>query len=131
VYSLLLTFATRFQPEISSGSAPSAAPTSAAPTGGMEGALSNFGLIALMMVVFYFVAIRPQQKRQKEHDSLMKALKKGQRVRTNGGIRGEIVDFKSEMGDEVVLLIADKVKVNILRSQISGVVEPGEADKKS
>jgi preprotein translocase subunit YajC len=93
---------------------------------------SSIGMMVLMMVAFYLVLIRPQQKKQKEHDALLKALKKGQKVRTNGGVRGEIVEFKSELGEEVVLLIADKVKINILRSSIAGVVEPqAEADKKA
>ena len=71
----------------------------------MAGGLSQFGLLAVMMVVFYFLMIRPQQKKQKETDALHKSLKKGQKVRTTGGIRGEIVDFKEENGDEVVLMI--------------------------
>jgi preprotein translocase subunit YajC len=83
------------------------------------------------MVVFYLVLIRPQQKKQKELDRLLKALKKGQKVRTTGGIRGEIVDFKSEVGDEVVLLVADRVKINILRSHVAGILEAGEQEPKS
>ncbi|MFM2416358.1 MAG: hypothetical protein RL385_1081, partial [Pseudomonadota bacterium] len=84
-----------------------------------------------MMVVFYLVLIRPQQKKQKELDSVLKALKKGHKVRTTSGIRGEIVDFKSEAGDEVILLIADRVKVNILRSHIAGVVEQATSENKT
>jgi preprotein translocase subunit YajC len=132
VYSLLHILATWFQPEASSGSAPSGgAARSPASGGGLDGGLSQIGLMVLMMVVFYLVLIRPQQKKQKELDRVLKSLKKGQKVRTSGGIRGEIVDFKSEVGDEVVLLIADKVKINVLRSHVSGVVESGEAEKKS
>jgi preprotein translocase subunit YajC len=131
VYSLLITLATWFQPEASSGSAPT--PTSAPRSpagGGMD--LSSIGMMVLMMVVFYLVLIRPQQKKQKEHDALLKALKKGQKVRTSSGVRGEIVDFKSESGEEVVLLIADKVKINILRSSIAGVIDAqAEAEKKA
>jgi len=82
------------------------------------------GLMLVMLAVLYFVMIRPQQKRQKEHDALLASLKKGQKVRTSGGIRGEIVDFKD---DEVVLLIADRTKINVLRSHISGVIETKEA----
>jgi preprotein translocase subunit YajC len=131
VYSLLITLATWFQPEASSGSAPTptSAPKGLGGAGGMD--LSSIGMMVLMMVVFYLVLIRPQQKKQKEHDALLKALKKGQKVRTNGGVRGEIVDFKSEVGEEVVLQIADKVKINILRSSIAGVIDAqAEADKK-
>ena len=97
----------------------------------MSGGLSQLGLMALMMVVFYLVLIRPQQKKQKELDRLLKSLKKGQKVRTTGGIRGEIVEFKTESGDEVVLQIADRVKINILRSHVAGILEPSEPEQKS
>jgi len=98
----------------------------------MDSGLTTFGMTALMMVVFWLVLIRPQQKKQKELDALLKQLKKGQKVRTNSGIRGEIIDFKSEAGDEVVLMIADRVKINILRSHIAGVIgEQGEQEQKS
>jgi len=97
----------------------------------MDPGFTNIGLMVLMMVVFWLVLIRPQQKKQKELDALLKQLKKGQKVRTSGGIRGEIVDFKSEVGDEVVLLIADRVKINILRSHVAGLVEQGESEQKS
>jgi preprotein translocase subunit YajC len=133
VYSLLHILATWFQPEASSGSAPAAgAAKGPASGGGADGGLTQIGLMVLMMVVFYLVLIRPQQKKQKQLDTLLKSLKKGQKVRTSGGIRGQIIDFKSELGDEVVLEISDKVKVNVLRSHIAGVIEPAaEAEKKS
>lgn len=131
MHSLLYVLTTWFQPE-ASPSAPPSAPKGGSGGGVDGGGLSQIGLMVLMMVVFYLVLIRPQQKKQKELDKLLKGLKKGQRVRTSSGIRGEIVDFKTEAGDEVVLLIADKVKVNILRSSIAGVIEQqAEAEKKS
>lgn len=134
MYSLLFTLATWFQPEASGSSAPApSAPKSG--SGGMDGGagFSQLGLMVLMAVVFYLVLIRPQQKKQKELDNVLKALKKGQKVRTSSGIRGEIVDFKTEAGDEVVLLIAEKVKINVLRSSIATVLDaqPVEAEKKS
>ena len=134
MYSLLNNSAAWFQPEASSGSVPSTGTAKGPSTGGGldGGGLSSIGMMVLMMVAFYLVLIRPQQKKQKEHDSLLKALKKGQKVRTSGGVRGEILDFKSESGDEVVLLIAEKVKINILRSSIASVIEAqAEAEKKS
>lgn len=132
MYSLLHILATWFQPEASSGSVPAAGASRApASGGGMENGLSTIGMMALMMVFIYLMVIRPQQKKQKELDRTLKALKKGQKVRTSGGVRGEIVDFKSEAGDEVVLLIADKVKINVLRSHVAGVIDAGEAEKKS
>ena len=133
MYSLLHILATWFQPEASSsgGSATGAAKGAGGGDGANAG-LTQIGLMALMMVVFYLVLIRPQQKKQKQLDTLLKGLKKGQKVRTTGGIRGVIVDFKSEQGDEVVLEIADKVKVNVLRTHVAGMAEPAaEPEKKS
>jgi preprotein translocase subunit YajC len=72
--------------------------------------------IAVMFGIFYFLLIRPQQKRQRETDDMLKALRKGDKVRTSGGIRGEVVDLTDS---EVTLLIADKVKINVLRSHIA------------
>lgn len=92
-----------------------------APPGCAAGGM-NMGLIAVMMVVFYFLILRPQQKRQREHDAMLKALKKGAVVRTTGGIRGEVLDLTDA---EVTLLIADKTKINVLRSHIAGPVGAG------
>jgi preprotein translocase subunit YajC len=106
------------------GGAPS--PGGAAPGGapGCGGGFESMGLLVVMMVVFYFLLIRPQQKRQKEHDSMLKALKRGSVVRTSGGIRGEIVGLDDA---EVTLLIADKVKINVLRANIAGLVASPDA----
>lgn len=129
MYGLLLSFSTWFQPAPTTGNAPTGAPAGGG--GGVGPGMTQFGLMVLMMVVFYLVLIRPQQKKQKDLDRLLKSLKKGQKVRTSGGIRGEIVEFKTDVGDEVVLLIADRVKINILRSHVSGVIESGEQESKS
>lgn len=87
--------------------------------GGCTGgdAMSQLPFIILMFVVFYFVLIRPQQKRQKEQDAMLKALRKGQVVRTSGGIRGEIFALTDT---DVTLLVADKTKINVLRTHIGG-----------
>ncbi len=132
MFALLHSLSMWFQPEATPGNAPSAAPASEGGGGGGLGpGVSQLGLMVLMMVVFYLVLIRPQQKKQKDLDRLLKSLKKGQKVRTTGGIRGEIVEFKNEIGDEVVLLVADRVKLNILRSHVAGILEPGEQEQKS
>ncbi len=85
----------------------------------------NLGLLAIMFLVFYFLIIRPQQKRQRETEDMLKALRKGQVVRTTGGIRGEIVDLSDR---EITLRIADKTKINILRSHVAGP-EPSSDDE--
>lgn len=134
MFGLLYTLSTWLQPAVSSGSGTAApGPGSAGGGGpaGCQGGLSQLGLMAVMMVVFYLVLLRPQQKRQKETDALLKSLKKGQKVRTTSGVRGEIIDFKQDSGDEVVLLVSDRVKINILRSHIAGLVEAREEAQKS
>ncbi len=108
------------QPEATSGTsqpAPSAPGGGGSPpSSGMGGMEMQLLMLALMFGVFYFLLIRPQQKRQREVDNLLKSLKKGDVVRTSGGIRGEIVDLTDQ---EATLLIADKVKINILRSHVA------------
>jgi preprotein translocase subunit YajC len=98
----------------------------APPSGGMGGMEMQMVMLALMFGVFYFLLIRPQQKRQREVDTMLKALKKGDIVRTSGGIRGEITDLTD---NEVTLLIADKVKINLLRSHVAGKSEAAPKDK--
>jgi len=85
-------------------------------------------MLPVMFVVFYFMLIRPQQKRQKEVDAMLKSLCKGDDVRTSGGIRGRIVELTET---EVTLLIdkADKVKINVLRNHIvSKIARPSGED---
>src|SRR5690606_4293423 len=67
--------------------APAAAP------GGMESALPSIGMMVLIFVVFYFLLIRPQVKRQKEHKALVDSLNKGDEVLTAAGIVGKITDL--------------------------------------
>jgi preprotein translocase subunit YajC len=77
-------------------------------------------LLVLMFAVFYFLLIRPQQKRQKDTENMLKGLRRGDKVRTSGGIRGEIIEIRD---NDVDLLISDKVKINVLRSHVSGLDE--------
>lgn len=86
------------------------------PQGGLAGLLASpLPMVLAMVGIFYFLMLRPQQRRQRETDALLKALRKGDKVRTSGGIRGEILDLTES---EVTLLIADKVKINVLRSHV-------------
>ena len=92
--------------------------------GGGQGAagFSGFIPIILMFVIFYFLLIRPQQKRQKDHRSMVSNLKKGDRIVTSGGLYGRITGI-----DETALTveIADKVRVKVARSNVSALVQPG------
>ncbi len=88
--------------------------------GGIEG-LMPFILIA---VVFYFLLIRPQQKRQKDHKMMVANLRRGDQVVTAGGIIGTVSKVPSD--SELVVEIAEGVKVKVARATISEVVSKTE-----
>ena len=76
----------------------------------------SFLPLVLMFVVFYFLLIRPQQKRQKDHAEMVKNLKKGDRVVTSGGVIGTIHTLQD---DYVVLKVGDQdTKMEVLRSAV-------------
>jgi preprotein translocase subunit YajC len=88
----------------------------AAPDGG--GTLTGFVLpMIFMVVIFYFLLIRPQQKKAKEHKALLENLKRGDRVITSGGILGTIVNIDDQI---VSLEVADKVRIDIARPYVAG-----------
>lgn len=77
----------------------------------------------LMFAVFYFLLIRPQQKKQKTRNSMLSAIKKGDRIVTIGGLHGTIVELTD---DVVVLLVNDATKLTFDRSAISTVTKSAE-----
>jgi preprotein translocase subunit YajC len=83
-------------------------------------AVMKFVPLFLIFGVFYFLIIRPQQKRIDAQNALLKTLKKGDKVVTGGGIIGTI--FKVEDDDYVIVEIAENVRVKVQRSTISGLV---------
>lgn len=90
---------------------------------GCGGGTEQIGFLLLMFAVLYFLMIRPQQKRAKQHEAMMGALKKGDVVRTNGGIRGEITALDER---DVTVEIAERTRIKVLRSHIAGLDEPPE-----
>ncbi len=83
------------------------------------------GLIVPMVLIFavmYFLIFRPQAKKQKTQQAMIKALQKGDKVVTSGGIYGTIVGIK-ESEKTLLIEIAEKVKIKISRSSVSGKVE--------
>ena len=80
----------------------------------------------LIFVVFYFFLIRPQQKRAKQHRQMLSALRRGDKVVTNGGITGTIVKVVDDL-DTVEVEIAKDVKVNVVRAMIAEVSSKTEA----
>jgi preprotein translocase subunit YajC len=76
--------------------------------------------MVLVLVVFYFLMIRPQQQKAKEHRTMLSALRRGDRVVTGGGIVGTVAKVVSD--DEILVDIADNVRVRVLRSTITSVL---------
>ena len=98
--------------------------------GGGAGGFAGFIPLILMFVIFYFLLIRPQQKRTKEHRQMIANLKKGDRIVTSGGIHGRITGM-----DESTLTveIADKVRVKVARGNVSTMAQAAsqnQPDKK-
>ncbi len=95
--------------------------------GGQDG--GNFTTTILMFAViigiFYFMIMRPQQKRQKERQKLLDSMKKGDKVITAGGLHGTIMGIEDKT---LLLQIADNVKVKVERSSISVVNKVGEIE---
>lgn len=92
--------------------------------GGVAGGIEAFLPLILIFVVFYFLMIRPQQKRMKQHKEMLGQLRRGDRVVTSGGILGtvnKVVDDK-----EVVVEIAEGVRVRVLRGSIQEIISKTE-----
>ncbi|MEM6956157.1 MAG: preprotein translocase subunit YajC [Myxococcota bacterium] len=79
-----------------------------------------------MIAIFWFLIISPQRKQQKAHEDLMAGLKKGDVVRTTGGLRGEVLSLDERTA---TLKIAEKTKINVLRANIAGLEGDPAADK--
>lgn len=95
---------------------------------GQEGnPIAAFVPLALMFVIFYFLLIRPQQKRAKEHKALLDNLQKGQSVVTAGGLIGTIVAIK----DDIISVDLGDTTVQVGRQYISGLKSSPAAEKKA
>lgn len=89
----------------------------------------NLMPIILMFVVFYFLLIRPQTKKAREHDQLLKSLKGGMWVVTSSGIRGRIITVRDN-SPYATLRSAD-TKLEVLKSSITSVLEKGDDESES
>lgn len=85
-----------------------------------QGALIQFLPLVLIFVVFYFLLIRPQQRKAKDQRSMLDALRRGDRVVTAGGIIGTVARVESP--EEITVDIADGVRVRVVRSTITSVL---------
>ncbi len=99
----------------------------AAAGGGAGSFVASFAPILLIFALFWLLLIRPQQKRQKELRNMLEALKKGDKVITNGGLLGTVSSATKEV---VTLQIADQVRVKVLRTEIMGMQDAMIGDDK-
>lgn len=91
---------------------------------GASGGSSILGILPLLLMlpIFYFLMIRPQQKRMKEHKGMVEALKKGDEVVTNGGLGGTI----TKVGDAYLSMrISEGVEVNIQKQAVAALLPSG------
>jgi preprotein translocase subunit YajC len=92
-----------------------------------DAAFGQILLLVGMFAVFYFLLIRPQQKRMKEHRARISAMRRGDTVVTGGGIVGKVV--KVESGEEALIEIAEGVRIRVVSSTIADVRSKGEPAK--
>ena len=93
----------------------------------MNSQFAQFIPLVLIFVIFYFFLIRPQQKKVKEHRSMVQNLKRGDEVITSGGIIG-VVDRVME-DDRIEVIIGESTKVQIIRSTITSLLKKEEVKK--
>lgn len=92
------------------------------------GGLAGFLPIIILFAIFYFLLIRPQQKKAKEHRDMIGNLKKGARIISSGGIYGTIISIDDTT---IGLEIAEKVKIKISRGNVAALITDNEPAQKS
>ena len=92
-----------------------------------QGLVSTLLMFALIIGIFYFMILRPQQKRQKERQKLLGALKKGDKIITAAGVYGTIAGLDEKTA---LVQVADNVKMKFERSAIATVLSEGSTDAK-
>jgi preprotein translocase subunit YajC len=93
---------------------------------GAGSAFASFVPLILIFLIMYFLLIRPQQKKLKEHQAMVAALRRGDQVVTGGGLVGKVVRVKDDGSNEVEVEIADGVKVRVIKHTITQVLSKTE-----
>lgn len=93
-------------------------------SGGAQGGNPLVGFLPLVLIIFimYFLMIRPQAKKQKEHRAMLEKLEKGDKILTSGGIIGTVAGIKENEG-LLIVKIADNVKVELNRNSVAQVLK--------
>ncbi len=92
------------------------------------GAIAQFLPLILIFAIMYFLLIRPQQKKMKEHQAMVEAVRRGDQVVTQGGLIGKVSKVK-EGENEIEVEIADGVKVRVVKSTVAQVLNKTEPAK--
>jgi len=103
-----------------------AAPSADGAQGGPANSLMTFLPFIAIIAIFYFLIIRPQNKKQKETQKMLSALKKGDRVVTIGGIHGTIQSVKEQ---SVIVKVDENTKIEFSRSAVSGIEAAAKEEK--
>lgn len=88
------------------------------------GALGQFVPLILIFAIMYFLLIRPQQKKLKDHQKMVEALRRGDQVITQGGLIGKVTKVKDD--NEIEVELAEGVKVRVVQSTITNVINKTE-----
>ncbi|MGB7317001.1 MAG: preprotein translocase subunit YajC [Planktotalea sp.] len=90
----------------------------------MQGGIAQFVPLILIFAIMYFLLIRPQQKKLKEHQKMVEGLRRGDQVITQGGLIGKVTKVKDE--NEIEVELAEGVKVRVVQSTIANVINKTE-----
>ncbi len=101
-------------------------PAYAQAAGGAGSAFASFVPLILIFAIMYFLLIRPQQKKLKEHQAMVAAVRRGDQVVTQGGVIGKVTKVKEDGSNEVEVEIAEGVKVRVIKSTITQVLSKTE-----
>jgi preprotein translocase subunit YajC len=106
-------------------------PAYAQAAGGAGGAFASFIPLILIFAIMWFLLIRPQQKKLKEHQAMVSSLRRGDEVVTQGGVIGKVTRVKEDGSNEIEVEIAQGVKVRVVKQTVAQVLsktEPANAN---
>ena len=101
-------------------------PAYAQAAGGAGSAFASFIPLILIFAIMYFLLIRPQQKKLKDHQAMVAALRRGDQVVTQGGLVGKVTKVKEDGSNEIEVEIADNVRVRVIKTTVAQVLSKTE-----
>jgi preprotein translocase subunit YajC len=101
-------------------------PAYAQAAGGAGNAFASFIPLILIFAIMYFLLIRPQQKKLKDHQAMFGALRRGDQVVTQGGLIGKVTKVKEDGSNEIEVEIADNVRVRVIKNTVAQVLSKTE-----